>query len=222
MPSRQDRTPSPSSSHAFRCSKKSSSPIAAPSPPACCARSNEMGIAPSRCIRKPTPARRIWRWPARRYAIGPAPARESYLDQDAAARSRAADRARTACTRATAFSPRTPSFAQRVERCRRALHRAVAAVDRGDGPQDAGARAGRALRHADVARAPDVLPARAGRDPRGRARDRLPGAGEAGGRRRRDRHAAREGRDASSSARSSARARWRAAASATPRSISSA
>ncbi len=41
----------------------------------------------------------------------------------------------------------------------------------------------------------DVLPARAGCDPRGRARHRLPGAGQARGRRRRDRHAAGERRD---------------------------
>ena len=120
------------------------------------------------------------------------------------------------------FLSENAGFAQRVNDSRRALHRAVAEVDRRDGPQDAGARAGRALRHADVARAPDVLPARAGRDPRGRARDRLSGAGEAGGRRRRDRHAAGEGRDRAARRGRALALDGEPAASATPRSISSA
>ena len=55
-------------------------------------RDGAWAFAPSRSIPRPMPARSTSRWRTRRYAIGPAPARESYLDigriLDAARKSR--------------------------------------------------------------------------------------------------------------------------------------
>ena len=102
----------------------------------------------SRSIRKRMPARRICELASETVHIGAAPARESYLNQDAllAALKQHGRRRR-------ASGLRLPVGERGIRRARagrgRALHRAVAAVDRRDGPQDAGARTRGALRHAD-------------------------------------------------------------------------
>ena len=92
------------------------------------------------------------------YAIGPAPARESYLNQDALL-----DVLKKSGADGLHPGLRLPLRERGVraarDRRRRALHRAVAEVDRRDGPQDAGARARGAATACRCRAAPDVLPA---------------------------------------------------------------
>ena len=128
---------------------------------------------------------------AETYAIGAAPARDSYLNQDLLL-----DVFKRAGVDGVhpgyGFLSENAAIRAARDRRGRALYRPFAEVDRRDGAQDARARNRRAIRHAHVeglGRAADG----ARGDPRGRTRDRLPGAGQAGGRRRRHRHAAGQG-----------------------------
>ena len=155
------------------------------------------------------------------YAIGPAPARESYLNQDALLEV-------LRKSRADGLHPGY-GFLSENAGVRAAGDRTPARASSGRrraGSTRWGTRRGRASWRRSYGMPMSQGLGRAaggpGRDPRRGARDRLPGAGEAGRRRRRDRHAAGKGRSASCSPRSSARARWPTAASAMPRSISSA
>ena len=68
--------------------------------------------------------------------LGPAAARESYLDIERSRRRRACAPARRRCTPATASSPRTPTFAAALRRAGIVFVGPPVARDRGDGRQD--------------------------------------------------------------------------------------
>ena len=154
---------------------------------------NEMGIASVAVYSEADAGAPYLALASETYAIGPAPARESYLNQDAllevlrqVGRGRPASglrislgerrRSRSASIDAGARfigpSPRWIDAMGHKTRARELAARYGMPMSQGSGRAAGGARS----------------------DPRGGARDRLSGAGQAGGRRRRDRHAAREGR----------------------------
>ena len=98
------------------------------------------------------------------YLLGPGPAAESYLVDRQADRRRSSARAPRRCIPGTGSWPRTPAFATALEERRDHVHRPARVGDRGDGLEDAGARADGQGRRADRPRDD-----RAGRDDRGRA-----------------------------------------------------
>ncbi len=129
-------------------------------------------------------------------AIGPPPARESYLRHRQADRRHSQERRRRRSPRLR-FSFRERRLRRGGPRGRRHLHRPAAVGDAGDGDQDGGARADAGGRRAGGPRRRRRRRARLSERNRrqgGRGAHRLPGDAEGRRRRRRARHAARRQR----------------------------
>jgi acetyl-CoA carboxylase, biotin carboxylase subunit len=98
---------------------------------------NEMKMCTrSRCIQRPIATLLTLKWRVRPLPSEPLAARESYLNQDTLIDVLKKSGA-TACIPGYGFLSENASFAQKVIDSRRAFHRAVAEMDRRDGPQDA-------------------------------------------------------------------------------------
>ena len=145
--------------------------------------------------------------------IGPAPARESYLNIDGDHRCGARQRRRGGASRLW-LPVRERRFRRGLRRGRHRLHRPAAGGDPGDGLEGGGQGADGGARRAGRPRLSRRRPGRGAARRRGRA-DRLSGADQGVGRRRRARHAHRRATRPSSRARSTARSARRRARSAT-------